>query len=161
MELKALQLGRIWLRVPPTWREWPRPTEVDDAPSVIADGVQPAGSMRVWGMLYQSGERPDPSPEDLIKMARDISRTFGPPDVRPYDDHAEAGPLRLAALSYRAEEEFFRVWCVSDGLNFAVLVYGCPWGVQAAELDICESIARSVRFDDGPDDGTFRPIRYR
>jgi hypothetical protein len=160
MEFKTLKLGSLQLLVPESWRDLTAEAGHSDNSSVIGDSVQPVGVMKIWGYLYGGGEVPDPSTEHLMELARHASGAFQLRDPEPYHLHTELGPVRLAAASFRSETEFHRIWCVSDGMSFGILVYSCEWGVQAAELDVCEAIARSVRFNETGECAADSPIKF-
>ena len=67
---------------------------------------------------------------------------------KPADVVTESGPPRLAAGSFDWDENFLRVWCVSDGRSFAFITYTCAAEHAGPELPACEQIVRSILFAD-------------
>jgi hypothetical protein len=105
------------------------------------------GALQFSVAAYSGGERPDPSPDQLLGMLEGFgeSRGLGAPQAAVA---TRAGRLRLAAASFRSEGDFVRVWSVSDGLNFALVTYVCEAGRESEELADCERIVRSLAFTD-------------
>ena len=108
-----------------------------------ADGV---GALQFSTALYRSGPVPGASATVLLSMLREFAsaRVLGEPTDIVTDD----GELRLAAASFRWQQDFVRVWYLSDGSSFAQVTYTCSWGEQAAELPDCEQMVRTLRFAD-------------
>jgi hypothetical protein len=119
--------------------------EAADPPLTFAraDGV---GAFQLSTALYRSGPFPGASATVLLSMLREFAdaRDLG----EPSDIVTEDGGLRLAAASFRRQQDFVRVWYLSDGSSFAQVTYTCAWGVQAAELPDCEQMVRTLRFGD-------------
>ncbi len=64
-----------------------------------------------------------------------------------FDSVAASGTVTVAGKSYRSEDEFIRVWYVSDGCNFALITYVCDWGVRNQERSTVEAMIASFEFD--------------
>jgi len=94
--------------------------------------------------IYSGGERPEPSPNQLLGMVEEFgdSRGLGTPEAVV----TQAGRLRLAAGTFLSDDEFVRAWYVSDGLSFALVTYVCEAGRESEELADCERIVRSLAF---------------
>jgi hypothetical protein len=59
----------------------------------------------------------------------------------------ESTPLRLAAGSFTADDDFLRVWQISNGRHLAFVTYTCAWTDKGVELSDCEQIVRSLQFN--------------
>jgi hypothetical protein len=133
--------------VPDDWEDVTDSVEVEDPPFTLnrLDGV---GALQFSVGLYSGGAKPDPSPDDLLRMLVDLaeSRGLGPPMTVT----TQSVPLRLAAGSFRSDGDFVRVWYVSDGWSVALVTYLCEWDLEASELVICEQIVRSLVFKPRP-----------
>jgi hypothetical protein len=125
------------------WEDVTESLETEGAPVTLArsDGV---GALQFSIARYRSGVRPDPMPEQLLKMVREFGKAKGL--GTPASVETEAGRLRLAAASFVAEGDFVRVWYASDGWSVALVTYVCEAGSEGEELAECEEIVRSLDF---------------
>jgi hypothetical protein len=131
---------------PRGWEDITDSVEANDPPATLArgDGV---GALQFSVALYVSGTIPDPTPEDLSDMVDSFGDARGL--TAPRDVVVESSPLRLAAGTFAWDENFLRVWQVSDGRNFAFVTYTCESGREIGELRDCERIVRSLQFRGG------------
>ncbi|HEU6442383.1 MAG TPA: hypothetical protein VFF38_08475 [Microvirga sp.] len=140
-----LAFGGVEATVPGTWRDITDEVEADAPPYTLADPDEGVGALQFSIAAYQGGAMPAPSREELRDMAlgfgkeRDCGKPF---EERLFTDEF----LRGAAMSFRREEDFLRVWYISDGWNVAFITYVCEWSEQDRELSVCEDIVKSVRF---------------
>ena len=118
---------------------------VADRPWTLArrDGI---GALQFSIATYKSGRIPNPTVQELLALLRDFASAYELGE--PCDLVTEDEPLRIAAGSFRYGEDFVRAWYVSDGYSYAKVTYTCIWGQQQAELADCESMLRTLRFED-------------
>jgi hypothetical protein len=69
MKSHHVDLGRIGVDVPATWRDITCEVEVDEPPFTLADPSDGAGAMQFSVARYDAGPSPDPTPEVLLSMA--------------------------------------------------------------------------------------------
>jgi hypothetical protein len=129
--------------IPEGWEDVTDSLDIEDPPITLAraDGV---GALQFSIASYSSGERPDPSPNDLLEMVEEFGQSRGLGS--PGDVLTRSGPLRMAAGSFHADGDLVRAWYVSGGLSFALATYVCEAGREAEELADCEQIIGSVAF---------------
>jgi len=127
------------------WYDVTHEVEADDPPLTFTrpDGV---GAFQFSTALYRGGLVPGASAAVLLSMLREFASARGLGE--PTDIVTEDSDLRLAAASFHWQDDFVRVWCLSDGSSFAQVTYTCAWGEQAAELPDCEQMLRTLRFTD-------------
>jgi hypothetical protein len=63
----------------------------------------------------------------------------------PNDTSTEEDPLVLGAASFSKDENYYRLWEVSDGLSLVSVVYTCPQAALPPNLQECEQIVRSIK----------------
>ena len=131
------------VQVPPGWADITDSLEAENPPYTLAhaDG---AGALQFSIALYQSGPVPDPTPGVLLKMVKEFGRKMAL--GKPSAIITEAGPPVLAAGTFAWDDDYLRVWQVSDGRNFAFATYTCAAEHAGPELKVCEQIVRSIRF---------------
>jgi hypothetical protein len=141
--MPVVQFAAFSVVVPDGWEDITESLDIEDPPITFArpDGV---GALQFSIAAYSSGERPDPSPEDLLGMVEEFGQSRGLGS--PGNTVTRPGPLRMAAGSFLAAGDFVRAWYVSDGLSFALATYLCEEGSEAEELAECEQIIGSLAF---------------
>ena len=141
--MRVIRFPSFRVIVPAGWADITDSIEVDGRPFTLAhpDGV---GALQFSVALYQSGEFPHPSPQDLYAMVKEFGAARGL--GKPYRVVLESEGLRMAAGSFDWGDDYLRVWQVSDGRSFAFITYVCESGQEANESAECEEIVRSLEF---------------
>ena len=131
------------VELPAGWRDITDTVDADEPPLSLAhkDGV---GALQFSTAIYRSGVEPAPSPDELLELVRDFGSKQGLEN--PTDIVTEVGLPTLAAGSFKWDEDFLRVWYVSNGYDFAFVTYTCLIQDVGPELLLCEQIVRSIRF---------------
>ncbi|MCB9575643.1 MAG: hypothetical protein H6717_01275 [Polyangiaceae bacterium] len=88
--------------------------------------------------------KPDPDVGELGAMVRELARANA--WVLKVIVAVTENGLRIAAASYSNDEEFTRIWYVTDGWSVALATYTCDASDPRTELDACERIVRAIRF---------------
>ncbi|WP_131282094.1 hypothetical protein [Blastopirellula marina] len=131
------------VEAPDGWSDFTEEVEAEDPLYTLAheDGV---GALQFSLALYTAGRVPDPSPAELLDMVKEFGqkKRLGKATALV----SESGPPVLAAGSFAWDEDFLRVWQVSDGRNFAFITYTCERQDAGQELATCEQIVRSIEF---------------
>jgi hypothetical protein len=128
--------------------EWQDTTDETKGPArpytlTKARGV---GALQFSVASYMSGPVPLPSSAKLLAMAEESGMRSGA--GMPFDTRAKEGRLSIAAADFHTpEDNFLRVWYVSDGKNIMLITYVAKWELREIELLECEGIVESVRFD--------------
>ena len=142
--MPRLSFDGFSILAPDGWEEITESNGGNPSPLTIAkrDGV---GALQFSTALYEEGRQPDPTPDDLLGMVMEFteSRGWGQPNGKTTAQE----PIRLGAGSIRDQDWFIRLWYVSDGWNVGFVTYTCEWGQQARELEECEAIVRTIRFE--------------
>src|SRR5947207_14651780 len=109
---KDIEFGGIRLSVPEGWDDTTEEVESGEKPFTLTkrDGV---GGLQFTIALYRRGPRPEFSSATLLRMVEDFGEKHGL--GAPADQATEDRELSLAAVTYRNEGEFVRVWDVSEG----------------------------------------------
>jgi hypothetical protein len=141
--MPLIRFPSFTVQAPDGWQDITDSVEADDAPFTLAraDGV---GALQFSVALHTGGERPGPSPQQLLEMVEEFGQSRGLGVAGAVA--TQAGPPQLAAGSFESDGDRVRVWYVSDGLSFALVTFVCEAGREADELAECELIVRSVRF---------------
>ena len=131
----------FFLELPP---EWENVTKEGSSTFSFgrADGV---GALQFSVGLYQKGVDPKVSIDDLREMIVDFSTQRGL-DVGT-DLVMREEPTLLIGQSYSTQGRSLRVWYVSDGRNVALATYNCSLEDIGLEIEECERIVASFRFD--------------
>jgi hypothetical protein len=141
--MRRIALGAFAVETPQGWEDITDTAGYDDLPYTLAipNGV---GALQFSIALYSSGPVPEPTPEVLLEMVEEFGnkRGFG----KPFDVVVDAGPPLVASGSFNWDDDYVRVWQVSDGRNFAFVTYTCAAGSARSEVDACEGIVRSMIF---------------
>ena len=123
--------------------EW-QDLEEESVPTLgrAVDGV---GALQLTVGIYRGGPLPSPTTTDLLEMVWNLARSNELDS--PYDVESRVVPFMSAAASFDWGTNFLRIWMVSDGQNFGQITYVCELGQQVAELDDCENIVASLKFN--------------
>jgi hypothetical protein len=65
----------------------------------------------------------------------------------PIDETTAEGETLMAGVSYETDIDFVRVWYISNGKSFVRATYVCTLGQHQEEIEECEQIVRSIRFE--------------
>jgi hypothetical protein len=124
-------------------REWRNFTEEGSSTFTFgkSDGM---GVLQFSVGLYQSGQKPEISLDDLKEMLADFSAKRGL--GVGMDQLVRDGSIRSIGLSFSTQGRLLRVWYVSDGLNVALATYNCRLEEIGEEVKECEDIVASIRF---------------
>jgi hypothetical protein len=107
------------------------------------------GAFQLSLALYRSGPVPAPTTSVLVELLDE--RADGHGLGESFDRSTDEEPLRVAALSYRSDGDFIRMWYVSDGASFAFATYVRQLDLKIphddfAEVSDCEVMVRSIVF---------------
>ena len=143
--VKQIDLGGIEVSAPASWYDITDEVEGENPPYTLAEPEEGVGALQFSSAIHKGGVVPAPSPDDLRNMALDFGKRRSLGDA--FDQQIFAnGMLRGAGVSYRWEEDFIRVWYVSDGRNLVFITYVCDWVSRDRELSTCGNIVKSLRF---------------
>src|SRR5262245_43965882 len=142
MKSRRFELGDVVVTAPPPWVEITEEVQAEDVPYTLARGTDGVGALQFSTALYSHGPVPSPSLEVLLEMVEEFGRrqSLG----KPLDQATRAGPPMVAAADFRCDDDFIRVWYVSDRGNFALITYVCATGTQDREISECENIINSI-----------------
>jgi hypothetical protein len=141
--MPEIRFAAFTVAAPDGWEDITGSLGLENPPITLArtGGV---GALQFSIAIYSGGERPDPSPEELLEMVHEFGQSRGlgtPGAVR-----TRSGQLRMAMGNFVSDENFVRAWYVSDGLSFALVTYVCEAGRETEELADCEQIIGSLTF---------------
>jgi hypothetical protein len=142
--MPTLRFDTFSVEVPIGWVDITAEVESDNPPCTLArpDGV---GALQFSIARFIEGEIPNPTVEDLHDMVLQFgqSQMWG----EGIDWALESlSSIRFAAATFTAQDDFVRIWQMSDGSNFALVTYTCAPTDSAHELPDCERIVRSFQF---------------
>jgi hypothetical protein len=137
----------VVVTAPDGWQNCTDPVAPEEAPFTLANERDLRGALQITPSLPK-GPAPDPSPtaEELLALTEDLGKRNGL--GQPFDQATEKGELALGGVSFRDDDDFIRMWSVSDGKRVAILTYVCPWERREAECIEVETIVKSLRFRD-------------
>lgn len=106
------------------------------------DGV---GAFQVSVAQYLSGKLPDIKLDDLRWLLSDFAsrRQLGSELASCAREHSGVVWCRG---DYRWDDDYMRVWYLSDGQSVILATYICSWQDKDIELDECDWIIDSVQF---------------
>lgn len=132
------------VELPPGWRDITSDKEVPNLPATVArtDGV---GALQFSIALHKSGPCPRGSVEELQALLDGTAQSHGLES--PSDTTCESSPRGLVASSFHWDDDFVRVWYMSENGSFALVTYTCEHSIfDAHELRDAEKIVRSIGF---------------
>ncbi|WP_224247234.1 hypothetical protein [Hyalangium gracile] len=145
MTSRQIRLGPVQLKVPQDWADITDELEGDDKPYTVADPQEGVGALQLSTGLFQGGVVPHPSESDLRAMVLRFGEERGLGDALD-ETRFTKNSLMGAGMSFHEGEDLIRVWCVSDGKNFALVTYTCAWADREREAALCEEIVESLQF---------------
>lgn len=127
---------------------WDDLTDTDARPAdpiTIANAQDGIGAFQITIAKYVSGPEPKASIETLTGMLDEFAVAHKLGDG--FDVVVVSGIIAVAGKCYRVENEFIRVWYVSNGRNFALMTYVCDWDKRNRERSEVEAMVASCEFD--------------
>ena len=127
----------------------------EDSPFTLAKSEDGLGALQFSVGLYRSGPSPEFNEEKLKRLLFDFFESKDLGDPHNYASWQD-GQCGVCADCSR-EDEYFRIWYVSDGRNVAFVTFTSlqveDQGLKA-EVSEAETIVRSIRFEhDGAAEG--------
>jgi hypothetical protein len=112
-------------------------------PTTLVQLPDELGSLQFSVALYTSGERPNFSAPVMTEMIRDLiqKRT----NQQAVEVRVVRSAERVVVSADCKDNDFNRLWYLSDGLNLALITYVCDLG-EESELSDCEAIVASFAF---------------
>jgi hypothetical protein len=141
MKLNSISRGRIHVRAPQGWLDITDEVGGDNAPFTLAR-AQGLGALQLSVGVQRAGGPPQPTPQDLLVMGREIAAQRGL--HTPLEERVELSPVLMGQLSFHAEDAFVRLWVVFDGVEFVAASYVCGWEARDREVMEAELVVRNV-----------------
>src|SRR5437868_5708727 len=145
MNVRKLLYPGFCVAVANGWDDITATLEEADPPITIADPVSGVGALQLSPAIYESGRLPGITPESLSEMLEEFASSEGFDE--PFDRIGCTGEVAMEGASFRAGEDFIRVWYVSDGTNVILITYVCEWEQREVEASEREMIVHSIRFE--------------
>jgi len=146
MRNKTLHFGRFSISVTKGWDDITESLEVPGAPLTIADPISGVGGLQFTFGDYQGGRPPEFDRRDLAELLDDFSLNRGLSD--PFDHCSYEGEIIIEGRSFHSDEDFVRVWYVTDGSSIMLVTYICTWEHREQEAFERETSVRSIRFQE-------------
>jgi hypothetical protein len=102
---------RLQITLPRGWSDCSQDNE--GAPTYIRDSSDDPGALQVSWAEYTSGKVPEPSPDDLVQMSRELgqSQSFG---ELIESDRGACDFGRLGTAVFRSQEQRIQIWHLSN-----------------------------------------------
>lgn len=144
--MSRVSFSGVSLDLPPQW------FDVSDdlpagSPPTLSKGAAAVGALQFSIGRYKSGPVPSIGLPELGRMLHEFfgAKNLGAPiDVRSWNEGAVG-----TSGDHRTDDEFIRVWYISEGSNIALITFTCMEANSPSlteELGEADRIARSVRF---------------
>jgi hypothetical protein len=130
--------------VPDDWRDVTDSLEREDCPFTLAVPNDGVGALQFSPAIYQGGQIPSPTIDDLNTMLTEFAEKQG--FGHPIENDTFSDGLLGATASFRGDDDFIAVWYVSDGKNIMLVTYVCDWSSKDVEADARKAIVSSIRF---------------
>lgn len=149
---RGVDLDGALILLPST--EWDNFTEEDGPYTVARDVPGAVGVLQFSVGWYRSGPEPRPTDEALRALVVDWGQRSGDLELVTSLPAWTSGPVRWVAGTYRDERQqpsgeparCWRVFYGSDGRNFVMATYNCPWEHRDREQADVDAIIQSFRF---------------
>lgn len=141
--MRTINGPEFTVSTPENWSDITDEVEGDNPPFTLA-AIDGYGALQFSVALFENGQLPTPSPQDLLDMLSEFGERHGLGRMK--DKVMETEPLLLAATTFGNKRDSIRAWYVSDTKNFALVTHTCETEFFAREVEVCESIVRSIRF---------------
>lgn len=102
------------------------------------------GALQFSPAFYRSGEIPNPTLMDLMDMAVEFGEVRGLGES--FDARTCSESHLIAAVSYKSEGNYIRVWYLSESGSFILVTYVCDWEARDEEIAECERIVANLEF---------------
>lgn len=108
------------------------------------DGV---GAFQMSFAQYLSGKLPEIKFDDLRRLLSDFALRRRLDSELASQVGGQSGVIWCRA-DYRWDDDFMRVWYISDSKSIILATYICNWQYKEIEVDDCDRIVESVTFLD-------------
>lgn len=139
-----LEFGAFSIAVGEGWEDITATVNGEDVPFTVARSEHGVGAVQFSPAIYRGGRLPSVQLDDLRSMLTEFGE--GRSLNGGFDASQFSGDIFGIGSSFRAADDFVRVWYISDGKNVMLVTYVCDWQQRLSELEECEKIVRSVQF---------------
>jgi len=144
MPMKSIVFPGMSLTACEGWEDTTGLVQGNDAPFTVTKAAAGVGALQFSPAIYERGERPEPTLEDLSKMLREFAANHQLGDS--FEQTVVTGELFGIGASYHREDDFIRVWYLSNGWSFLLVTYVCEWESRHVEVSEREQMVSSIRL---------------
>jgi hypothetical protein len=124
------------------WADVTGSLDADEPPFTVAAPKNGVGALQFSPANYKCGSLPEVTIGDLTSMLHEFSAQRNLFDS--FDRTTLTGTVFGVAASFHANNNFVRVWYLSDRRSVLLVTYVCDWDKCEVEEDDREEIVRSV-----------------
>jgi hypothetical protein len=140
---------RIKIELPEGWGDY-TDQNPDGPPTYLRTASKVPGPLQISFGLYESGDIPDPSKEDLMDMARGLGLGHGWGDVISTAS-GECGFGRFGTAVFRSDEhDRIQVWYLCNGRDFIFATHICPEAPDPQEVEEADRIVKALTLEAKP-----------
>ena len=127
----------------PEWSDYSRENPAGPA-TFLRQTSEVPGPLQVSLAAYRAGEVPNPSPQDLVSLARKAGDTLGATElVETASGECVFG--HFGSTVFRsAESGRMQVWYLSDGYDFIIATHICPEEVDTLVVEQAQKIIKGL-----------------
>ncbi len=146
--MKEITFPQFTVQAPDNWYDVTAELEGESPPLTVAPEMG-LGALQ-FSIAALPSERPQATVDELRKLLKEFAK--GHDLGSPLNIAAIDSPRPQLAANFTWNDDFLRVWYISDNGQLAFLTYTCEKNAAfAQELDEAEQIIRSLRFASGTD----------
>ena len=136
----------VKVQLPNGWSDHSR----ENPGTYLRDDSAVPGPLQVSVALYEGGEIPNPSEQDLVDMCRELGAQ------QNCGEALETGSGRCVfgnfgtAVFRTAEDPRIQLWRLSNGRDFVLVTHICPAEPDAKEVAEADQIVQSLTLEPAP-----------
>ena len=144
MSAKTISFRSFSVVVPERWEDITSSLHSDSTVLTIADPHSGVGAIQFSPAVYTGGPSPNVSIEVLSGLFEEFLK--GQQYSERFDNTSRPGVIATVGASLRDDNDFIRIWYLSDGNNVLLVSYVCEWNSRHFETQTREDIVESIEF---------------
>jgi hypothetical protein len=140
---------RIRVTLPQGWSDYSHENP-DGPPTYLRDDSDVPGPLQISAQWYAGGEVPDPSLDDLIKLAKAVGNSWDGQEVIETGGGQCAFGRFGTVVSRTTELARAQVWYLSNGRDFILATHFCSEQPDPLEIDEAREIVHRLGVVEKP-----------
>jgi hypothetical protein len=138
---------RLQIKLPKGWVDYSKENP-DGPPTYLRDLSEEPGPLQISWAEYKGGAVPNPSPEDLQQMSRQMGEQSGYGRlVESASGSCDFG--RMGTATYLSTDQRVQLWHLSNGRDFIMVTHIGPESPDPDEVREVQEIVRTLTLGEG------------